>query len=291
MSHRTLIFVSNNDQGHAETTHALLSEIDDGILGSVLPGWDTLPLLEVDHPLLSDPRWASLGHLLKATWFTRGWCVQEAAFAKDGRLIWGQHELSWSQFMRVYTWMLRRAHQVIVKYELGMSTLHISAYSLAHKENVRALMPERFWDDIGNTLETFHEARSLGLTDPRDRIYAFTGLLTRDSLTNLKVIPDYRKSFPDVCTDLTLGFLGVHQNLDLLMYVQHTLSTLKTNFPSWVPLWNFSDTPHHDIESIHAGQPPIVDLEAPLAPSMNLRISNTVDQALGFNGELRVLHT
>jgi hypothetical protein len=229
-SSRTLVCIGDDEEVKAQDVQAILSEIHDGILSKTPPGWDTSPQLEPDDPILEDPRWASIGSLMKATWFSRGWCVQEAAFAKDGRLIWGQHELSWSQLMRAYLWMLGRAPQICM--QIGIPTPHIAAYSVAHKEDVQGFMSEDRWRNNGKTLETFHVARSMGLTDPRDRVYAFLDLLMVNGSGDFTIVPDYRKTFVDVCQEFAISYLNSCQDLDLVLYVHRGEGLLRTDLPS-----------------------------------------------------------
>ena len=101
-SNRTFIVIGADDCGHRAPTAALLKEVDENIFTKVRPDWDTLPFFEHDHPLMDDPRLSSLHNLLGTAWFERGWVVQEAAFAQDGQVIWGDHESFCARFMRVY---------------------------------------------------------------------------------------------------------------------------------------------------------------------------------------------
>lgn len=104
-------------------------------------------------------------------------------------------------------------------------------------------MSEKSWNHKGSVLDTLNEALPLNLTDPRDRIYAFQDLPISEHLQKLQILPNYRKSFFEVCKDFALNFLDVYNNPDLLLYVSHEEDSLTRDFPSWIPLWRFEKYP------------------------------------------------
>ena len=218
---RTLIFVGNFGLECTEDLQVLLNEVEEDFMKDVLPGWNSLPRVASDHPLRSDKRWECIKYLSKNKWFSRGWCVQEAAVARDGQIIWGNAMLSWSQLMRV-AWFAKNRLFAVFTEHISLPFLHMSAYLRTHEDEVKPFVDEESGSQFGKTLEYLQAARGLGLSQPHDRIYAFTNLPTSDEISNLNINPDYTKSFEDVCQDLAVRIIGTHQNLDVsIVQAQH----------------------------------------------------------------------
>jgi hypothetical protein len=263
-ANRTLICVGDEGSKNAELALAIFDDVNSNYLKHESADWDTLPSIDENDPILSDERWKAVKPLTEAIWFTRGWCVQEAALAKDGQILWGLFDTSWSTFMRITVWLLRRASQILIRFQLGFSNLHLMAFCLTHKEDVRPMMSASYWQNLSGPLDMFHSAREHGLTVPHDRIYALLGLPKIADWRGSKIVPDYRKSFQEVCTELACAYLETCGDLDLLLYVVHDYQALTSGCASWVPVWLPEAFPRQDIEGMYASRPPIGEPLKPL---------------------------
>lgn len=237
-SNRTLIYVGAHDDGHAEPTLMLMRDIEREFFASLTQEWDSAPFIDEDHSLIHDVRWKSFQHLVSTPWFKRGWVVQEAAHAQDGLVLWGTYELPWTTIMKTAVWMLRRAFQIALRLENDIPALHIFCFGTLHQDAIRPFSPrDSFWNDFNTVLYTFQSGRQFGVSDPRDRIYAFYDLPASDRSDKLQIVPSYHKSFPEVCRDLALNYLDVYDDLNILLYVSHDEDSIATDFASWIPLW------------------------------------------------------
>jgi hypothetical protein len=258
-SNRTLIYIGAQHSGHGESILGLLNDIDQNIFSNLQQEWGSAPAMKQDHQLVRDTRWNSFRHLTDTPWFERGWVVQEAVYARDGIVLWGNYEFSWTMIMRTYIWALRRAYQIVEKFKLWISSLHISSFSLLQKDAVQPFMSEAFWNSRGKVLDTLHSGRRHNLGDQRDRIYAFYDLPTRNSSHKLQVIPSYYKSFLEVCKDFALEYLDTYDDLDLLLYVSHDEGSLSREISSWVPLWSPEKYPCYNLRTIFVDRAPLIE--------------------------------
>ena len=145
--------------------------------------------------------------------------------------------------MRVDLWAVWRAPSCVGTFDLGIPALHWQGYFARHQDEARF-----FWEGENvptmKLLGTMESARVLGLTDARDRIYAFLELLTSDDEdereTGFELLPDYEQDVLDVYQDFAMQHIRTKQKVQLLDYVQHTQQTLDAKLPSWVPRWDFS---------------------------------------------------
>lgn len=258
-SNQTLIHIGAQDDGHGGPIQGLLSDIDRSIFANLQQEWDSAPDINNDHPLVDDTRWKSMRHMIETPWFWRGWVVQEAAYARHGVVLWGKHELSWTMIMKTVIWALQRAYLPICqKFDLVISSMHTSCFSVLRWNEVQPFMSEQFWRSLGKFLTTLDSGRNHHLADPRDRIYAFYNLPASDRPDKLQITPNYHDSFFEVCKDLALRYLDVYDDLDLLLYVLHDEEFLTRNFPSWMPLWRPKDYLYEGFAS-YARRAPLIE--------------------------------
>ncbi|RYP19404.1 hypothetical protein DL765_003377 [Monosporascus sp. GIB2] len=242
---RTLIYLGEDKEGHGKAAVELVGEINRRIektCKNIDMPWTLFPYLNPEDPILSDTRWKSVAALYSSPWFGRGWVVQEAGLAQECLTIWGQHEIGWAKLMRVDVWTVWYAPSCIQTYDLGIPSLHWQSYFARHQNEARF-----FWKKdvpIMKLLNTLESARVLGLTDARDRIYAFLELLTSDdeegSETGLRLHPNYEQDFLGIYQDFAMQHIRTKRKVELLDYVQHTKITLDTELPSWIPRWDLS---------------------------------------------------
>lgn len=239
-SNRTLICVGEHDDGHAEPALSLIKDIDQEIFASLTQEWNSAPLIDENLALFHDTRWKSFQLLVNTPWFERGWVVQEAAHAQDGVVFWGACDFSWEMIMKTVIWMMRRAPQIALQFpaQLDLPAMHAYCFAALKQDAIRPFSPkEYYWNDVNTVLYIFQSGRQYGMSDPRDRIYAFCDLPASDRSDKLQIVPSYHQSFPDVCRDLALNYLNVYEDLDILLYVSHDEDSIATDFVSWIPLW------------------------------------------------------
>ena len=243
----TLICLGPNDESHANKVATLLAEIDT-MMQKVFddPGfswdWNSFPQISADDLLLSDERWRSYQVLLEQRWFGRGWTVQEAALGQDVSVLWGNQNFKWMSVLRAYNLLLGRSTNTYPLTDIIMSRLHFEGYREKMPHEAKTLVtPARMPEGGMSLIETLDRARSLGLTEPRDRIYAFLGLpVAQKTLSVSSLRPDYNRSTVEVYQDFAEASIQATSSLHILTYVEHydSKSVMDSTVGSWVPRWN-----------------------------------------------------
>jgi hypothetical protein len=238
---RVLIYMGGDHHGHGPAVCSLLEDICiiiDRILPLIPPGWNTFPYPRQDEILLNDPRWDSLLVLLGETWFTRGWVVREAGFAKDGHVHWGDSEFSWDSLMRTLHWLYKRGVKTLYAkgFDSCIPLAHLEVFEDRHEEYARLFTTEMTWVDQ-SLLGYLTLTRQLKLKDPRDRIYAFLELVM-DEQRQVHLRPNYKDSFLLVYQQFAVEYIRSTKYIGLLSDVEHDDQSLNSGIPSWVPRWD-----------------------------------------------------
>ena len=243
---RTLVYLGEEEDAIVKDAFKFVDEINRRILEKCQTDkgpWMFYPYLEPEDPILHDPRWASLSVLYSSVWFQRGWTVQEAALPQESLAIWGAHEISWSKLMRVDIWTCSRAPLCALARKFSTNALHWHNYFGRHQHEAKFFWVDERPPTMG-LLPTLESSRSLGVTDPRDRVYAFLGLFASteddDAVIHSRIRPDYNQCFLAVYKDFSILYIESKRNIELLNYVYHTPETLGTSLPSWVPRWDIT---------------------------------------------------
>jgi hypothetical protein len=243
---RVLIYLGDDSDGHAAAAVQVIKGVNGRIEQACKTAqgpWAKHPELDRDDPVLRDTRWAAVAALYRAPWFGRGWTVQEACLAREGLVIWGRHETSWAKLMRVDVFVCWYAPSCVETYDgLGAPALHWQGYFAQHQDETGFFFQGERRSRL-NCLGTLEAARELGLTDRRDRVYAFLELLRSEdggTSPSATLVPNYSADFLTAYRDLAVLYLDTKHEVQLLDYVQHTEESLEAKLPSWVPRWDFS---------------------------------------------------
>ncbi|RKL08557.1 hypothetical protein BFJ70_g16789 [Fusarium oxysporum] len=237
----TLICLSVSGHVHAPIVADLVADVDfmiQSIFGRADFSWgpNSFPLPDEGEPLLSHRGWESFGVLLQQPWFRRGWVVQEAALGPSALVLWADTAINWLKIMQAYIWCIRRALRLPNIQQLWMSDLHLGGFHTQRNREAVTFRPRGAVQPF-KFLELLDCARWLGVTDPRDRLYAFLGLAnTNELLPALQ--PSYEAPYLHVYRDFACEYLRISQDLDILHFVHNDDSTLECDFASWIPRWD-----------------------------------------------------
>lgn len=237
---RVLIYLGPEDGGHGADAVSLLQAVS-GMITQTLQDigeHKRFPYPDDNDPFIHDERWPAVNEMVKCQWFQRGWVVQEAALAKDAVMLWGDFQAAWTDLLQVSIWISNRAHKLFSKLE-DSGMLHWMLHILRHSRTYRSFFSATF--DIQRTLHPLAIlclARSLSLGDPRDRVFAFHEMISRQYSTRLLTAPDYRKTREEVYVGFATGYIESTQELNILRYIHHTEGSINSQTPSWVPLWD-----------------------------------------------------
>ena len=223
---RTVLVCLGQDlDGGADDVAGLVKENADLVskYGSIAE----MPVLAPDASLFDDPRWKSLATLTKCTWFTRAWVLQEVGLAKDPRILYGEVDFSYRDFMRLALWVDRCAPNLELRASVSFYSIHTDWLDWAPDWQRTAAYPnEKF-------LDLLNHARWLGCREHRDHVYAFLGhpLAQLDDGSGTIVTPDYLKKEQDVFLELAVRLIQQY-GFRVLSPVEHDDRTLNEDFPS-----------------------------------------------------------
>lgn len=244
--------------------------------------WNSFPWPNNDDPLISNRRWESWVVLATQPWFRRGWVVQESTLGSNVYVLWAGVKMEWISVLRALYWIDCRANHLIPTWYPGMLVVvYNRIFELQRPNEAKTLSGSgsgirrpAFWPL--STLSILGYARQMGLSNPKDRIYAFMALPTTDGIMSTCALkPDYREktSHLDVYRDFAVKYLEKTSDLNLLCFVDHRGDggedddanddddSLKhfgeTPLSSWVPRWDRGCNPRntffsHTVRKIQA---------------------------------------
>lgn len=127
-------------------------------------------------------------------------------------------------------WEALRHHAPLHTEQYGLQ-LHID---LAH---ARKTNPNNRPESAQDALKVIRHLLSVGASDPRDKVFAFRGLLPK---TLSEVAVDYTRPVAAVFTSATRRYIEAHSNLDILY--KATRNPIKpSELPSWALDWAVRD--------------------------------------------------
>ncbi|KAF7870163.1 uncharacterized protein EAF02_009353 [Botrytis sinoallii] len=160
--------------------------------------------------------------ILERPWFARVWVFQELLFSADPWVQCGRH--SRSESYRVFVEMDEERR--------NFKSARRPSNTLA--ENLIKILTTR---------------RGLGVSDPRDMVFAHKGIVQASSYQDDReaedIAIDYSKSVEKVFTDLACHCLKTFpegRRLEILSYKENCNDSL--GLPSWVPNWTLKGFPH-----------------------------------------------
>lgn len=172
----------------------------------------------------------AVSKLLQRGWWQRVWVVQELVVAREVLVQCDSTSLPWSSFVKLVdtcTSMPWFSHR---------DTFVGDYHALKHYRETRL---QDISPDYG--LLSFVSAfRHKMASDPRDKIYAFLGLVLPRDQNAFSIPPDYKLSHTSLCHGFAINCMRETQSLSILAYSQG----LNPDFPSvrgrrsWCPYWH-----------------------------------------------------
>ncbi|PMD30442.1 HET-domain-containing protein, partial [Hyaloscypha variabilis F] len=181
--------------------------------------------------------------ILSKEWFTRVWVFQELVFATNPWVQCGKARARWATVYKtlldVDTSLLdenQRQRYKIVK-EMHQAWDNQQSSPRATKlQDKRVSLGNKDRTAGNSMLELVKARRGLGVTDPRDMIFAHVGFASDSEHENLKV--DYSKTTQEVYVDFALFVMEKHGWGTLLENVDYPKSQPRLKgLPEWVPDW------------------------------------------------------
>ena len=183
-------------------------------------------------PPWRDNIWLAFGAILHRPWFTRVWVIQEVVMSSNAMVACGSEWISWDILVQAVE-SVRFAHTSQKFTNRGyIPDHHIIQIDRTRKQLINGTYPK--------PLALLRLFRRYNATDPRDKYFAFLGLL------QYPMSPDYGSSVENVFIGVAEQMIRDPQSLfpkvDNAMMVLYTAGREQQNLrlPSWVPDWSFN---------------------------------------------------
>jgi hypothetical protein len=165
--------------------------------------------------------------MLRNPWFQRAWVVQEVAVSSKATVVWGFEQCEWTELIQALKFMSG------VNFPLAfMPTLqHICA--IEHER-------ERFKQGGSTLLGLLRRHRRCLSTNPRDKVYAFCGLMDTSPSERIDVHINYEDDILSVYWEAATSILRHDRTLDILSHPPLPGGLNRSALPSWVPDWSKS---------------------------------------------------
>lgn len=166
--------------------------------------------------------------------------MQEAAVAKNNLCLYGNVSVSLLDLVRALVWVYH------TRWNVGINARLIPSVTILWQlvdQDISSKSRECSQRGLSAT-SCLYLARSLSVTDPRDRVFGMLGLMRLDSIPR-ELQPDYQKSVGDVFRDATRYALqeGKGYCTDMIFDMISHRSQEEVEDPlwlSWVPRWDRS---------------------------------------------------
>jgi hypothetical protein len=188
------------------------------------------------------PQWNALAEFFGSQWFRRVWIIQEAAFAQELHLFYGNICMDWKYVSRAVSTLSHR--QILEAFrpsdidKLSFSDSYQNA--LIGLTNVDIMLEFRGDVNYKKKLDlalVLKKCCRFGATDARDKVYALRGLTKDDSKTMIK--PNYNEDARYVYRRaMRIIFRKPDSPLDALTGAGIGFERSLKDLESWVPDWS-----------------------------------------------------
>jgi hypothetical protein len=204
-------------------------------------------------------QWNDLIDLMKSSWFSRRWVIQELALARDATVHCGKEEINWNDFRDAISLFVMHFDTIRELFKRSTTFAH-NYYAIGELDPLGAkvlvdVTSNIFRKDAGGTnfepilsLETLVSTLStFESSDPRDTIHAlrniakeipWTASSREQSFGNMLPKPDYSKDLLEVYTDFLRWVIETSRSIDIIC--RHWAMPEKTvrtyNYPQLVKL-------------------------------------------------------
>ncbi|KAB8265020.1 heterokaryon incompatibility protein-domain-containing protein [Aspergillus pseudonomiae] len=196
--------------------------------------------------------WDGIVQLVRRSYWTRAWIVQEIVLARKVTMLCGMRSFQFQDLVAIGTWIMRlRPYEcpsfVHMNIWLYLSTpLYQENYGPAQVMKYAEII--RLVEEAAST-ETFNTAynwkkiliatQTAQASDPRDKLYSMASMLRHG------VTPNYSISAEETFCKFAKMCLEADGRLDILLFAGHGFVNDKTEvlghhlfLPSWVPNWD-----------------------------------------------------
>lgn len=183
-------------------------------------------LVELGLPGPADDSWLALRKMLLLPYFERVWVIQEVVQAREPLVIFEGGVISWRLFLDAMRWLFTQ------HFDIPNNVLLEPSFCIPHTKIFEIYLGYEFCRQTISTkfYDLARIIRVLKSTDPRNKIFALTGIADdRD-----EVAIEYEKNECEVFEGFARYTIRTERNLNILSDVTHDDQS-RSDIPSWVP--------------------------------------------------------
>ena len=181
-------------------------------------------------PLTTNPIWYDLFALIQRPWFRCAWIVQELSVSLKALVMCGDEALPWSQLMEAFLYI-----------SAGGLTVAFAPVALNHFMLLNEARDSSKQPSPQPALNVLVRHRQTHVSDSRDKIFAFSGLINGLDGDNPAVKPNYGVSVGDIYINFAVQTLRTSQDLKIFSVPRVQDDSKIDDLPSWVPDWSVFD--------------------------------------------------
>ncbi|KAF3023680.1 hypothetical protein E8E14_013634 [Neopestalotiopsis sp. 37M] len=190
--------------------------------------------------------WRQYRALFARNWFQRGWTVQEAALQapKHCFALVGSYVIRWSLVIWFSACLLGSDWPLTQEEPRWFSQVgvRVMARRFSNPESSQSVLTAREavalkhkWH--ADFLDLIEWTRNLYVEDPRDRIYAYLGIMLQNKPPSVQnsIVPDYALDVELVFRNFATVILQNVSELRMMATIQNSQDRVYSKLPSWVP--------------------------------------------------------
>jgi hypothetical protein len=189
---------------------------------------------------------SALGEFLQRDWWSRIWVIQEVAVSQRALLLCGDRTLSWRDFINAFLFWTVILKEVMRTNEFSAPLLHLKRivegtsartvlWQHARLNGSQHEQEQQRMNAAYGLQEMLEESWNFDSTDPRDKIYAWMGLVNEKDVA---IQPDYEATTAQVYAGLVKSMMEQIGSLTLISFAGPPLREATPpidGLPSWAP--------------------------------------------------------
>lgn len=215
-----------------------------------------MPYHLLNLKIIERPDWSIFLSFIRRRWFERLWIMQEAVLASHIMVFCGSKILEWDTIVRACRCLFESSwHSQLTQFVLEGFDRSRSPSWLPGKTPISISRLCGYIDEVNSKQEhmslsiVLQQGRSSGASDPRDRIFALSSLVSILVLplhrqTQMTFIaPDYKSDTIEIFTHACFKTFEIDGSLMVLEFLEDPTCREMHGLPSWCPDWTIAPAP------------------------------------------------
>lgn len=215
-----------------------------------------MPYHLLNLKIIERPDWSIFLSFIRRRWFERLWIMQEAVLAFRIMVLCGSKTLEWDTIVRACqclfesSWHSQLTHFVLEGFDRSSSPSWLPGKTPISISRLCGAIDETNSKQEHMSLSiVLQQGRSSGASDPRDRIFALTSLVSMlvfppHRQTQMTFIaPDYKSNGAEIFAQACYKTFEIDASLMVLEFLEDPACREMHDLPSWCPDWSVAPAP------------------------------------------------